>query len=160
MTALGTSDQLDCVDAWPTSLDHARNHGLVNRLQLVPPLLSTADLPGRDYDFIYAYSVFTHLPARDFVQNIQALRKALNPGGVLLFTVREPTFLDFLQRNNKYAPKQDRMESEGYWFGNAQSEHYGDTVISPEWLERNVGLVERLGKMPHEGTQIAMKLTA
>jgi cyclopropane fatty-acyl-phospholipid synthase-like methyltransferase len=161
MTAYGPPEQLDCVDAWEISLERARACGLQNRMAQVPPVLSQGDLPGEGYDFIYAYSIFTHLSKINFAQNLRVLSDALKPGGVLLFTVREPAFLEFLQRINKCKPKEDAFESDGYWFGNAQSEYYGDTVVTSDWLARNIGplgKLERLGKIPNEVTQIVMKL--
>lgn len=158
MTAYGSARQLDCVDAWATSLQYARDHGLENVLALVSPMLKATQLPRSGYDFAYAYSIFTHLPAADFVNNVAELVKALRPGGVLLFTVRDPSFRDFLQKNNKFSTVVDDGD---YWFGNAQGEHYGDTIVSHEWLQQaigHLGTLERIGKMPHEGTQIAMKL--
>lgn len=162
MTRYGTPEQLDCVDAWEVSLERAQACGLQNRMAHVPAVLSQGDLPGDGYDFIYAYSIFTHLSKINFAQNLRVLSDALKPGGVILFTVREPAFLDFLQRINRRNPKEDALESDGYWFGNAQSEYYGDTVVTSDWLDRNIaplGKLERLGKMPNEVTQIAMKLT-
>jgi hypothetical protein len=162
MTAYGMPSQLDCVDAWEVSLERARACGWQNRMIAVPAVLTQGDLPGSNYDFIYAYSIFTHLSKLNFVQNLRVLSGALKPGGVLLFTVREPAFISFLQRIGKCIPKEDALASDGYWFGNAQSEYYGDTIVTSDWLERNVatlGRLECLGKMPNEVTQIAMKLT-
>lgn len=163
MIHYGPARQLDCVDAWCASLMHARSHGLGNVLALVSPMLKASELPCGGYDFAYAYSIFTHLPALNFVNNIAELATSLRPGGVLLFTVREPSFRDFLQKNGKFNTAVDALDSDGYWFGNSQGEHYGDTLVSPEWLDRNIGnlgKLECIGKMPHEVTQIAMKLTA
>jgi cyclopropane fatty-acyl-phospholipid synthase-like methyltransferase len=160
MTVHGSPQQLDGVDAWATSLQYARDHGLENVLALVSPMLKATELPGSGYDFAYAYSIFTHLPAANLVNNIGELVKALRPGGILLFTARDPSFRDFLQKNNKFITE---IEDGDYWFGNAQSEHYGDTIVSHEWLQQaigHLGKLERIGKMPHEGTQIVYSLTA
>lgn len=162
LAAYGSPRQLDCVDAWAESLQHARNHGLQNVLSLVSPMLRASELPRSRYDFAFAYSIFTHLPAANFINNLAELVSSLRPGGVVIFTVRDPSFRDFLRKNGKDAAEVDALESDGYWFGNAQGEHYGDTIVSPEWLDHNIGplgRLERLGKMPREGTQIAMKLT-
>lgn len=161
MTHYGTADQLDCVDAWAVSLDHARSCGLANRMSQVSPLVRPDELPRTGYDFAFAYSIFTHLPAAAMAHNVGVLLRALKPGGTLLFTVREPRFVDFLQRNNKFQTEIDTLAIGGYWFGNAQSDDYGDAIFAPEWLAANIGglgRLERLGPMPHEPTQIAMKL--
>ena len=162
MTAYGSPSQLDCVDAWEVSLERAKTCGLQNRMTAVPAVLAQGDLPGKDYDFIYAYSIFTHLSKLNFAQNLRVLSSALKPGGTLLFTVRDPSFIGFLQSIGKYNSKEDTLATDGYWFGNAESEYYGDTVVTSEWLARNVaplGKLERLGTMPNEVTQVAMKLT-
>jgi SAM-dependent methyltransferase len=41
----------------------------------------------RDYDLIYAFSLFTHLPPDDFTTMLRLLRRHLRPDGTLLFSL-------------------------------------------------------------------------
>ena len=162
MTHFGRPEQLDCVDAWDKSLELAKACGLQNSIKRVPPQLRSIDLGMGIYDFAYAYSIFTHLPGSHIVNNTEKIVASLKPGGVFLFTVRDPKFIEFLIKNDKYRPQVDDLESDGYWFGNAQSSDYGDVIVSEEWLHQKLGTVgrlKRIGPMKYESTQIAMLLT-
>lgn len=134
MTHYGSPNQLDCVDAWERSLDRARECGLQNNLRLVSATLKPGELPADTYDFAYAYSIFTHLPEAVVRNNTRAMLESLKPGGLFLFTVREPKFINFLKSLDRVRPTVDRLSDEGYWFGNAQNDDYGDSIYSQEWL--------------------------
>lgn len=136
----GGGAALDCVDAWEESIRLARDSGLDNRMTQVSAMLVPAELPDRGYDLIYAYSIFTHLPAENIVNNLTVLFDALRPGGKIVFTVREVKFLDYLKTNGAQVKTSvDALDSEGYWFGNAQSSQYGDTVATAEWISKHLG---------------------
>src|SRR5690606_18328879 len=96
MTAFGAASQLDCADAWEKSLTLARECGLENRMILTPPILDEGSLPRDAYDFIYSYSILTHLPAPHIRNNVSRLVDSLKAGGKLVFTLREERFLRFL----------------------------------------------------------------
>lgn len=144
MGYFGSAISLDCADAWQKSLDLARQCGLRNEMKLVSAYLQAGEVPADTYDFIYSYSIFTHLPETHIVNNAAMLVDALKPGGKLVLTLRESKFIEFLQRSNKLKPVDDRLSSEGYWFGNAQSDDYGDSVVTSNWIEKNLGA---LGKV-------------
>lgn len=78
-----------------------------------------ADLPGRfetiangqplafadgSFRLITAYSVFTHLPPHLFRAWLAELLRVLAPGGLLVFTVEPPRFLDFLEATDASSP--------------------------------------------------------
>lgn len=160
LRCFGNGAALDCVDAWGESLKLARGCGLDNRMTQVSAMLDHSELPGRGYDFIYAYSIFTHLPAENIINNLTVLFDALKSGGKLFFTVREAKFLDYLKINGARVDASiDALESEGYWFGNAQSEQYGDTVTTAEWISRHLGKlgsISTLGFIDSEPFQTIM----
>jgi SAM-dependent methyltransferase len=60
------------------------------------------DLPipdlGTEFDFILAYSVFTHTSIEDMHDLVGQLRARLRPGGALVFTFEEPGNLDYRLR--------------------------------------------------------------
>ena len=156
MGHFGGPEQLDCADAWPQSLELAQRCGLRNRMLKTPAVLGPGDLPAEEYDLIYSYSIFTHLPEFHFVNNFQHLYRSLKPGGRMLLTVREPKFIEFLKRSAKYSPVDDRLDSDGFWFGNAQSADYGDSVVTPAWIQRHLqsfGRVTSLGVAKSEPFQ-------
>lgn len=156
----GDGAALDCVDAWGESIKLAHGCGLNNQMVQVSTMLDSSELPGHDYDFIYAYSIFTHLPAENIVNNLPVLFEALKPGGRLFFTMREAKFLDYLKANGAQVHASvDVLESDGYWFGNAQSDQYGDTVATAEWISRHLGrlgTVSTLGYIDSEPFQTIM----
>lgn len=159
----GSGAALDCVDAWEESIKLARDSGLDNRMMQVSPTLMRSELPDHDYDFIYAYSIFTHLPADNIVNNLTVLYDALKPGGKIVFTVREAKFLDYLRTNS--APVNasiDALDSEGYWFGNVQNNQYGDTITTADWISKHLGKlgsVAALGFIDSEPFQTIMVIS-
>lgn len=159
----GSGAALDCVDAWGESIKLARGSGLDNRMAQVSAMLAPAELPDRGYDFIYAYSIFTHLPAENIVNNLTVLLDVLKPGGKIVFTVREVKFLDYLKTSGAQVnPSTDALDSEGYWFGNAQNSQYGDTVTTAEWISKHLGKlgsISTLGFIDSEPFQTIMVIS-
>lgn len=161
LSIFGSPNQLVCVDAWERSLSLAKSCGLENPAYLVDPLLCRTSLPPENFDFVYAYSIFTHLPRDVFLNNIERVVLSLRPGGVFVFTIREPKFLNFLQRNDKCKPVVDELTKSGYWFGNQQSECYGDTILDFSWVEKNLtrfGRIENMGVAKSEPFQLILAL--
>jgi hypothetical protein len=159
----GNGAALDCVDAWRESIRLARDSCLDNRMTLVSPMLAPSELPDRGYDFIYAYSIFTHLPADNVVNNLTVLYDALKPGGKIVFTVREIKFLDYLKTNGAQVNASiDDLDSEGYWFGNAQNSQYGDTITTTGWISKHLGKlgpIAMLGFIDSEPFQTIMVIS-
>ena len=153
---------LDCVDAWPASVELARSTGLTSSVKLVGAILSEHDLRESEYDYCYAYSVFTHLSKRAFLNNLEKLAASLRSNGKLIFTVRSPRFIEFLDRNGKLRAEERRIEDDGFWFGNRQNDDYGDTVVTEEWLlsaTENLGPLIIQGALPSEPLQVVVSLT-
>lgn len=161
MRFFGGPRNLDCADAWQKSLDHARDCGLDNTMLLLPAKLGSDSVPRDTYDFIYSYSIFTHLPDEVVIDNMRQLVNALKPGGKLVFTHREPRFIQFLERSDKCRAVDDRLHTEGYWFGNAQSSEYGDTILGESWIRRHLGGLGRYashGVLPSEPFQVVAEI--
>lgn len=159
----GSGAALDCVDAWEESIKLARDSGLDNRMAQVSAMMTHAELPDRGYDLIYAYSIFTHLPAENIVNNLTVLFDALKPGGKIVFTVREVKFLDYLKTSGAQVNASiDALDSDGYWFGNAQNSQYGDTVTTAEWISKHLdkrGSISTLGFIDSEPFQTIVTMT-
>lgn len=161
LTLFGDPSQLTCVDAWEKSLELARECGITNPAFRVPSMISVETFATGVYDFVYAYSIFTHLPKPIFLHNAQIIMNSLKPGGVFVLTVREPKFIEFLKRSNKFVSDDD-IDADGYWFGNMQSNDYGDTVVSSHWIEANLeklGKIKYIGVVPSEPFQFLIALT-
>jgi SAM-dependent methyltransferase len=65
--------------------------------ELRPPL----SYPDRTFDFVYAFSVFTHLTVELAREWIAELRRVLKPGGLLWFTVHGANYRDRLLSEQK-----------------------------------------------------------
>jgi SAM-dependent methyltransferase len=60
----------------------------------------------RRFDLAYAFSVFTHLSERSHQACLRALHDALEPGGILVVTIRPPAFL---YANELIAPAREQL---------------------------------------------------
>jgi len=133
LLAKGSPEQLDLVDAWDGSLDLLDEGRFKNRRWKVSEILQPGDIPENAYNFVYAFSVFTHLSLRAFWTNIQALTKSIQSPGTVYFTVRHLEFVE-----HKYPERIDEvsaaLESEGFWFTSTEGDRgveavFGDRVI-------------------------------
>lgn len=70
---------------------YPRGRFLVN--QEKPPV----SFPDAEFDFIYSYSVFTHLSEQNHLNWLKELSRILKPGGVMLHTVHSPVCLKRIQ---------------------------------------------------------------
>lgn len=117
-------------------------------------------LPFADGHFrlVTAYSVFTHLPPHLFRAWLAELLRVLAPGGLLVFTVEPPRFLDFLESTDPssenawhvalsaYKDQLPRMRAELARDGVAYlpsgggahrgAEIYGDTTVTAKFVAR------------------------
>ena len=126
-------------------------------------------LPFTDASFrlVTAYSVFTHLPEPLFKAWLTELLRITAKGGLLVFTVEPPRFLDFVAAINPEAPDSgwhaalhanlgslDERRQELARCGVTYlptgggpyrpSEAYGDTVVTPGFVNAAVGRTGRL----------------
>ncbi|USQ96558.1 class I SAM-dependent methyltransferase [Caulobacter sp. RL271] len=117
-------------------------------------------LPFADGQFrlVTAYSVFTHLPPHLFRAWLAELLRVLSPGGLLVFTVEPPRFLDFLESTDSnsdnawhvalsaYKDQLPRMRDELARDGVAYlpsgggahrgAEIYGDTTVTAKFVAK------------------------
>lgn len=151
----GSPDQLDLVDAWPLSINQISKGGFKNKCWMVSELLTESDLEAELYDFIMAFSVFTHFSKNAFEHNLSYLIRALKPEGRIYLTVRHEEFVPV-----KYAEFADSIKRElalnGIWFkgtaGNLGREPiFGDTIVTSEFMLK---LGERFGPTRKLGAPI------
>jgi ubiquinone/menaquinone biosynthesis C-methylase UbiE len=149
------AENLHGLDANDRYLDAAREAGCQARLERIDALGS---LPFADatFDFVYAYSVFTHLPEHVQDQWLGEIRRVLKAGGTFVATVEPPRFLDFFRDVDpndearhpwlrilatKIAADpgiRSRLKESGFSY-NAGSDTYGDAVMTPEYVHRHWG---------------------
>lgn len=150
LLAKGSPEHLDLVDAWDGAMRCLEAGGYRNRCWRVSEMLRLEEIPEKTYDFVYAFSVFTHLAPRAFWNNLGVLRESIRSPGTMYFTVRH---LDFV--HHKYPERVDEvsaaLESEGFWFTPTQGDRgaetiFGAAVLSEESLRDNLGPVEYLGQ--------------
>ena len=129
----GTPNQLDLCDAWPKTIELLRGADFPNRIFSVPEVLEDGDLEREDYDFIYAYSVFTHLRRDVFENNLRVLFRALKPAGKLYITVRHA---DYMPRVKARSEDLKTLSREGFWFRpHGTNALFGAAVTEQRYLE-------------------------
>ena len=96
-------------DPSPAILDACRAHG-------VPAELARSDfLPERlpfdgPFDLAFAFSVFTHLSEPAHQRALDALHAGMAPGGILIVTVRPPSYLPRFRRAVRVRPARRRSQ--------------------------------------------------
>src|SRR5262249_52993858 len=75
------------IDCAPDMIDFCRRSNRWCRFELTPPMPPTP-LPAESFDFIYAFSVFSHLGEAPHLRILEELRRLLRPGGLLVVTTR------------------------------------------------------------------------
>ena len=137
-------------DAWPVSLDHARQSH-VDRvtagLALSEATPQNLPYPPATFDLVYAFSIFTHLSEATAVACMNAIRKAIKPDGLAIITVRPIEFWDYNPGLPEEVGKSMKMlhafdEIAFYPSGgkshdaNGRPVAYGDTSIPLSIIER------------------------
>ena len=107
----------------------------------------TPPLPFQDemFDFIYSYSVFTHLSEENHKYWLKELARLLKPGGVMLHTTHPPSILKRVEMFSPEAitafgvpgPIEDFISNnQGYYYYMDRKDlpEYGYTLISKEYI--------------------------
>ena len=114
---------------------------LVN--QAKPPVA----FAGAEFDFIYSYSVFTHLSEENHLNWLKELSRILKPGGVMLHTVHSPLCLERIQMFSPHRlpsyqlgkPVEEFLRSgtEYHYIPYGPDElEYGLTILTKEYVSR------------------------
>ncbi len=151
------ADQMAGVDIDPDMIAFCQGASLPGRFQTIA---NGQPLPFADGQFrlITAYSVFTHLPPHLFRAWLSELMRVLRPGGLLVFTVEPPRFLDFLESADPASDNAwlaalsaykaripglcEDLARDGVAYlpsgGGAyrDADVYGDTTVTPDFLRR------------------------
>lgn len=152
MLAKGAPEQLDLVDAWKKSMEILEAGNFKNRRWKVSEIVRPGEIPENEYDFAYAFSVFTHLAPRAFWPNLDALKMSIRSPGSVYFTVRH---LEFAQ--HKYPERLDEiseaLDAQGFWYASTTGDLgteaiFGDMIVSEAHLRGTLGELDYLGQPP------------
>jgi SAM-dependent methyltransferase len=150
----------------------SRLPAVLHRTEFIPERL-----PETGFDLAYSFSVFTHISEEAANACIRALHDALNPGGLLILTIRPPAYLDLdpkmhaardalrpdpltalAEPRHVFVPHDPDPEHPQYEGGEMT---YGEAVISLSYVrERWGGLFELLDVkiVPEDLYQVAITL--
>ena len=128
------------VDPWERSIEECHKAGLLNvALSSYLP----DDLPApKDFDFLFAFSVFTHLSENATKICLAALRRHAKDGAIACLTIRPVEYWRMIHPN---IPMMENLERQHRQTGFAFRPHapsatgteqtYGDTSMTLEWLQ-------------------------
>ncbi len=149
-------------DPWDVSINLCKEAGILAHLAMSDYLPTRLPFEGR-FDFIYAFSVFTHLSERATRQCLDTLIHAVDPAGMIAITIRP---VEYWQADQAIPEGERRQrinahERDGFAFWPHQRAAvdgdvtYGDTSMTIDYLQRNfpqlkVVRVERTLEDPYQ----------
>lgn len=80
------------VDAWDKSLEHVRNCALPGNFAKSDPVPEELPVDGRDFDLIFAFSVFTHLAPQVADKCLRTIKNYVKHDGLFIATIRPPEY--------------------------------------------------------------------
>lgn len=135
------------VDPWPRSIELCREAGLEGNFSISSYLPNDLPVGEELFNFVYAFSVFTHLSENATLLALKAIRKYTADDGILLITIRPIEYWDLpstvhgLHNTSHY---KKLHSGSGFAFSPHDRETfegeitYGDTSLSLEWLGQKV----------------------
>jgi SAM-dependent methyltransferase len=137
------------VDPLQDSLNECTRNGLQTNLYLSEFLPTELPFPQRTFDFIYSFSVFTHLNEQAAIQCLHTLSRYLTAKSLLVITIRPVEFWlaqshvsGFLDANNIDRQSLiDRHRNGEFVYissGGVGHETYGDSSFDLGWIDRNL----------------------
>lgn len=146
------TDHVYGVDAWDVSIEHSRKAGFGPVVKRIDPVAREIPFVMK-FDFLFAFSIFTHLSEVSAIAALKALRAAANEGAVLIITIRPPEFWQACTQGQTHltmAPDEaaryiEAHNTVGFAYYPYVDEntplseaHYGDTSFTLDWLLNNV----------------------
>ena len=142
------SEHLYGVDPWERSIEECRNARLGDNFRLCERLPNTLPVDDLEFDLIYAFSVYTHLPERVVRATLSTLRRNIRPDGLLCITIRPVEYWDAAPMSEDERKQIKAAHAEG---GFAFIPHgpadalYGDCTMTLDWIDRNATGWRRAG---------------
>jgi hypothetical protein len=86
-------------DAWESSLNYVRQARVAG--SIARSAVQLDELPFRDveFDLIYAFSVFTHLPKSLMLKYLQTFRRSIADRGLVIITIRPLEFWEYIGKD-------------------------------------------------------------
>lgn len=142
------------VDPWKESIDLCLANGLNVNFSLSDYLPIALPVGSTRFDFIFSFSVFTHLSERATRTCLKTISDYINQNGLILITIRPIEYWDIdsgAKRSGLIYKLKETHNSTGFAFlphdrptvdGDVT---YGDTSLTTEWLSKNFPYLEVLG---------------
>lgn len=145
------TDHIYGVDAWEVSLEHSRRAGFEHKVKKIDEVARSIPYDFK-FDFIFAFSIFTHLSELSTLAALSALRQAAREDALLIITIRPVEFWQLCEKGITHLPLTASQASQlienhnnfGFAYKPiecnlpANEVHYGDTSLSLEWLEKKI----------------------
>ena len=147
MLTKGGPEQLDLCDAWPSTIEVLKKANFRNRTFLISEVLEAGQINRGAYDFIYAFSIFTHLRRDAFENNLGMLLGGLKLSGKLYVTVRHE---DYMTQAKAKPEDLAALRRDGFWYRpTGNSVFFGIAVITRAYLEAlpRPGSLDYLGEV-------------
>jgi SAM-dependent methyltransferase len=139
-------DKIFGVDAWERSLQICADHRVPGSLAQCDRVIENLPFENRQFDLIYAYSVFTHLSEEAMMAAQSAIRRRIKPDGLFVITIRpveywlnHPIHAD----SEQFRKTSEQHHAQGFAFvrgwgdiGDDPEGTYGDTSMSFDYLQR------------------------
>jgi SAM-dependent methyltransferase len=145
------------LDPWEKSIELCRADGLLGQLALSDYLPKVIPVGDTLFDFIYSFSVFTHLSERAATLALTTLRRYAASGGLFVMTIRPKEYWSELDGLAVVGRPIDRdklvaqHEKSGFAFVSHGREAvdgevtYGEASLSFEWIENHAKGWEMIG---------------
>lgn len=142
------SNEVYGVDAFEGSLEHSRAAGFSEQIRKSDEVPDQIPFD-KSFDFLFAFSVFTHLSERATIASLKALRKVAHDGAVLAITIRPVQFWSVAASGGTHLDKsklnakdiiEEHQKSGFAFYVQDQPNHkkagcnYGETSMTIEWL--------------------------
>jgi SAM-dependent methyltransferase len=131
------------VDPWDRSIGICQEDGIPSALAVSEYLPAELPVGDRQFDLMYAFSVFTHTSERATRMALRTLRRYAKPDGMLTITVRPRNYWETVAASDKTKDTTAMLAAHDR-AGFAFAPHnrapvdgditYGDTSISLDWL--------------------------
>ena len=132
-------EQLYAIDSWEKSIEICRQYGIKANLAVCDTVPSQIPFQ-KQFDLIFAFSVFTHISEKTATAVLQTLRKYIAADGLLVITIRPKEFWAIHQDGKHQAEMAQIHNKKGFAFiphaipaidGDIP---YGDASISLEYI--------------------------
>jgi SAM-dependent methyltransferase len=136
------TDDIHGVDPWTESIRVCQEAGLKENVLISDYLPTSLPVPS-DFDFAFAFSVFTHLSERATRQSLSTIRRHMKRGAVLCVTIRPIEYWRTVYRDRTevfFEAVENAHRSEGFAFIPHHRDAvdgditYGDTSMTLDYL--------------------------